>query len=211
MNKNTMKQILSISCLMLSIPVFGYIPIYKNTLKEYVDPIKTQTPIRASGVDIRGANIGKILLKGGTFSGVHAEKCEAGPKKSNFSICSPTVPTSLANSKFLSVNLSSSNFSDALMSNVDFTGSNVSNSIFKGTDLRNTVWSNVRVNFTNFMNANLTGAKGLETLQDDLPGATTFCNATMPDGTVCSTGTIWNNQIDCNCPSSPDSASSTNS
>ena len=211
MNKNTIQKILSISCLMLSMPVFGYISIYKNALREYVDPIKTQTPINASGVDIRGANIGKITLTGGTFSGVHAEKCAAGDKKSKFSICRPTIPTSLANAKLLSVNLSSSNFSDALMSGVDFTGSNASNSIFRGADLRNTIWNNVRVNLTDFTSANLTGAKGLETLQDDLPGGTMFCNATMPDGTVCSEGTIWNNQVDCNCPSSSDSASSTNS
>lgn len=199
------------SFLLSSTQIFAYIPIYKTTLKEYTDPIKTQSPINASGIDIRGANVGKIMLTGGTFSGVHAEKCDAGSKKSKFSICYPTIATNLADSKFLSVNLSSSNFSDAVMSGVDFTGSNASRAIFRGADLRNTIWKNVVVNFTDFTNAILTGAKGLETLQDQLPGTTSFCNAKMPDGSVCSAGTIWNNTVDCNCPDSSDSKSSANS
>ena len=211
MNKNIIQVTILISFLIVYAPVFGYIPIYKTTLKEYADPIKTQTPINASGVDIRGANIGKINLTGGTFSGVHAEKCVSGTNTSKFAACFPTIPTSLVGSQFLSVNLSSSNFSDALMSGVNFTGSNIWKAVFRGTDLRNTSWKNVRVNFTDFTNANLTGATGLETLQDDAPGSTTFCNATMPDGTVCSSGTMWNNKIDCNCPSGSDSGTSSNS
>ena len=208
MNKNIIQVTILISFLIVYAPVFGYIPIYKTTLKEYADPIKTQTPINAAGVDIRGANIGKITLKGGTFSGVHAEKCASGDSASKFAICKPTIPTVLANSQFLGVNLSSSNFSDALMSGVDFTGSNAWKVVFRGADLQNTKWQNVRVNFTDFTNANLKGATGLDTLQDDLPGSTTFCNAIMPDGTPCSSGTIWNNNVDCNCPSSSSSSGS---
>ena len=107
MNKNNNKQILMISLLMLSVQVFCYIPIYKKTLQEYVDTIKTQnSPINASGVDIRGASIGKIVLTGGMFSGAHAEKCQPSGNTSKFAVCVPSIPTSLANSKFLSVNLS---------------------------------------------------------------------------------------------------------
>jgi len=208
MNKNILKVSIMISFLLVSMQVFAYIPVFKTTLKEYADPIKTQNPISASGVDIRGANVGKIMLTGGTFSGVHAEKCVRSANQSKFSVCHPTIATNLADSKFLSVNLSSSNFSDAIMNGVDFTGSNVSRAIFRGADLRNTIWKNVIINFTDFTNAILLGATGLQTLQDSLPGTTTFCNATMPDGAICSAGSIWNNQIDCNCPDSTDSTPS---
>ncbi len=211
MNKNNIKQLVSLSFLITSMPIFGYIPVQAKILQEYADPIKTAKPINASGLDIRGANLGQLFFTGGGLSGVHAEPCQAGQTHSKFAVCHPRMATNLVGSKFLGVNLASSNFSNALLSSVDFTGSILWKVVLAGADLRNTIWDNARVLFTIFTNANLTGAKGLENLQDDFPGATTFCNATMPDGTICSPGTMWNNKIDCNCPSSSDSSSNSNS
>lgn len=214
MNKNNTKYILLVGLFAFCTQIFAYVPVYKQALQEYVDPMKTQSASKITRADLRGANIGKIVMKGGSFSGVRAEKCQPGDNSSKYAVCVPTNPTIFANSQFLNVNLSGSNFSEAVMSGVNFTGSNAWKAIFRGADLRNTKWTNVRVNFTDFSGANLTGATGLQTLQDDAPGSTCFCNATMPDGTVCTSGTVWNNQIDCNCPdtsSSANSGSSTNS
>jgi len=181
-------------------PMFCFIPTHVKVLRMYVDPIQSQNTPNAAGLDLRGGNIGAISMTGGSLANTHGEQCQPTAQQSIFEICIPSRQTNLVNAKFLGVDFSGSNWSNALMSGVNFTGSTFWNAIFRGTDFSNSTLTNVAIHWTDFTGANFTGAKGLDTLQDDAPGGSIFCNATMPDGKICSSDTIWNGKIDCRCP-----------
>jgi len=174
------KQLLWIS-LFLSIQIFSY---NINHVKKITEKIKNKQLINASRCDFRGVG---SQFKGFDFSGAQLSGALFNIVNDNPTVISGTILIVGQNS-----DLSGCNFSQAILISTGFQGANLMNTIFDEAD----------IDFVDFTNANLKGAKldkakNIETAN--------FCGATMPDGSKC-TGASWKSvagtEIYCHCSSS---------
>ncbi|HSW76153.1 MAG TPA: pentapeptide repeat-containing protein [Candidatus Saccharimonadales bacterium] len=130
-----------------------------------------KVPIQASGRDFRGAG---TLLQGINFRNAQLSGTAFNtPSKATTSPFLITVigqQTDLTKGNFSKAELVSTNFNGAILQKANFNGANILNANFAGADLKG---------------ATFNGAENIETA--------VFCGATMPDGTVCSSGS-WTNK-----------------
>ena len=156
--------------------IFGEIPARVAAFKKAIqDPTKVAN---CAQCDFRGTQelIG-VDAHGANLAGVTLQPCISNPV--NQTIPMLCIPNQVAN--LTGINLANANlFSSCL-----------DGAIFDGANLSNANLSNSSAQYASFVNANVMGI---------ITANSTFCNAMMPDGTLCTDS--WTGQgvtIACNC------------
>jgi uncharacterized protein YjbI with pentapeptide repeats len=174
--------------------------------------------IQASNSDLRGAQL--INLKGdnGNFMQVKAQPCEQEDDDVNPGICIAGQTTNMSNGSFISadftnstfrhVDFAGSNFTNAIAYNADFSGSYFYKANLTGIQLVSSDIALKMLNISSDETSSLTTAADLAAADpSDVAQltATSFCNATMPDGQICDDAlSLWTDTssgqiISCGC------------
>ena len=160
--------------------------------------------VQASKYDLRGANLSGLKAPGGNFFGARFQRYASGSNGKTLG-----YPTDLSNADLTGADFSSSDasyvfFENAILKNMKAVNTNFTGSYFKGADL--TGMQLVDLDLVSQVTSEDTDSSSGSTSSDYQ--LTVFCNAVMPDGTICS-GTSWTdsqgNIFKCNCPTSSSS------
>jgi uncharacterized protein YjbI with pentapeptide repeats len=191
--------------LMVSVVSFiahGY--VYKQV--EFIKKQALAAKVRASNTDLRGAPLSGLQAAGGNFVGAVFHKCNQNDNNDVLGYCVPGQEADLSGA-----DLTGADFTNTNLQSVNFKGATLDNTIFLNTscaeaDFTGVSWSGITV-----VDKKMVLSNNPDLTEDDLKDAdlssyqmTIFCNATMPDGTVCS-GDSWTdpdgNIFMCNCQS----------
>ena len=171
--------------------------------------------VQASKYDLRGANLSGLKAPGGNFFGARFQRYASGSNGKTLG-----YPTDLSNADLTGADFSSSDasyvfFENAILKNMKAVNTNFTGSYFKGADL--TGMQLVDLDLIDTVNDDSSDASNDDSTDSSSGSSTSdyqltvFCNAVMPDGTICS-GTSWTdpegNIFKCNCPTSSSSSTS---
>lgn len=197
------KTLIMVLCCLSTFFVDSYIESHVNYVQSQSDSGET---VDATGRDLRGAQLTNLQADGGDFRQVTAQPCEQNSSNTTLGVCIPGQTTNMSNGIFSNVDFTNSvfryvdfagaTFTNATAYNVDFTGS-----YFVGADL-----SGLQLVTTDtalaMLNLSSDDDDSDPVTEDDLAAAdaadvalctaTSFCNAVMPDGTVCTADlSVW--------------------
>ena len=177
--------------------LYGYIASHVNYAQNRSDKGKK---VVVAGRDLRGAQLPSLNAANGNFKGTYAQPCVISDDSLNApGVCISGQTTTMTNSDFTGANFFNSvfrytDFENSVFKNATAYNADFTSAYFKGCDFTNFNVVDLQATLT-VLNQDVTDDSDMTTM-DDLESAdpadlavyatTTFCNATMPDGTVCS-------------------------
>lgn len=174
--KRVIKIVMIFTCIFYQEQAFGYIKAQVDLFKK---ALTSNTQIaNCANCDFRGTqDLAGVDAHGAHLPGINLQPCiQNDTNKDTVMVC---IPEQIANLK--GVNLANANIFSSCLDAADLSGA----------DLSNADVSNSSLQYVNLKDAKLTGI---------VTNNATFCNAIMPDGTLCMES--WTGQgvtIDCNC------------
>ena len=221
-NKNTL-----LILLLASFMVHGYISKQVDFIKKQAN----SGIVHASRTDLRGANLKGLQAPGGIFVGAIFQPCVQNSSNSTLG-CVPNQKTDLSGADLTgadlsSVNAESVNFTNAILNDAFLFNSNFTQANFTGASWKNVVVVDLSIILKSNSSSTEDNGSGSSATTDELKTiaamtyddlknldattynenvssyqVTTFCNATMPDGVICS-GDSWTDSsgkiFKCNC------------
>ena len=164
--------------------------------------------VQASKYDLRGANLSGLKAPRGNFFGARFQRYASG------------YPADLSKADLTGADFSSADasyvfFENAILKNMKAVNTNFTGCYFKGADL--TGMQLVDLDLIDTVNDDSSDASNDDSTDSSSGSSTSdyqltvFCNAVMPDGTICS-GTSWTdpegNIFKCNCQTRSSSSTS---